>query len=158
MKTMSSEMVDFFRSQGYLIISTIDKEGRLHNACKGLVDIDHSGRLYLLDLYRGATYQNLLQNDHISVTAVDEHKFKGYSIKGRASIIRREDMEPRLIKAWEDKITSRITERVIRNITQKKGHPLHPEASFPDPKYLIVVEAGEVVDLTPRHLKHHGKA
>lgn len=152
--SIPEEVFDFFHNQSYLIITTIDKDGGLHNACKGLVDIDRSGKLYLLDLYSGTTYGNLLNNSNISVTAVDEHKFKGYSIKGVARIIRREDLEPRLIKAWEDKITSRITARVIRNVTEKKGHPRHPEALLPEPKYLIVVETKGVVDLTPHHLKH----
>lgn len=148
--------MNFFRDQGYLVVSTINADGSLHNACKGLVDIDRSGKLYLLDLYSGVTYKNLLANGQISVTAVDEHRFKGYSVRGTAGIVKRENLEPRLVKAWEDKIASRITARVIRNIIDKKGHPRHPEAMFPDPKYLIVVDTEEITDLTPSHLKHPG--
>jgi hypothetical protein len=154
MKILSSEIVHFFHNQNYLIISTVSKDGTLHTACKGLVDIDEEGRVYLLDLYSGSTFRNLRDNPNISITAVDEHIFKGYSLKGMARIIPAEELEPRLVKSWEDRITSRISQRVIKNITQTKGHPRHPEAHFPEPKYLIVVEVKEVVDLTPRHLKH----
>jgi uncharacterized pyridoxamine 5'-phosphate oxidase family protein len=153
MEILPSGVINFFHSQNYLIVSTIGKDGSLHNSCKGLIDIDQNGKVYLLDVYRGKTYQNLQQNPNISITAVDEHKFKGYSLKGKAQIVSEDKLEPRIVKAWEDKITSRITQRVIKNITQSKGHPRHPEARLPKPKYMISVEVKEVIDLTPHHLR-----
>lgn len=156
MKALTNDVIHFLHNQSYLIVSTVDKDGSVHSACKGLVDIDREGRVYLFDLYSGNTYHNLKLNPKIGITAVDEHKFKGYSLKGTAKIIPAEKLEPRLAKSWEDKLTSRITQRLIRNITQAKGHPRHPEAHFPKPKYAIVVEINEIIDLTPHHLRHEG--
>lgn len=156
MESLSSEVIRFLQNQNYLVISTIDQDGNPHNSCKGLVDIDRDGRVYLLDLYHGETQRNLERNPRIGITAVDEHKFKGYFLKGTAKTITADKLEPRLIKAWEDRITGRITQRMIRNITQSKGHPRHPEAQFPQPKYVIVVEVSGIVDLTPGHLRHEG--
>ena len=153
MKRLADDIINFFQSQGYVVVSTIDKNGSLHNACKGIVDIKSNGKIYLLDLYKGKTFQNLQNNRHISISAVDEHKFIGYCLKGKAKIIREEEISPQIIKAWEGRITSRLTRRVIRNIHEEKGHPRHPEALLPKPEYLIVMDAEEVIDLTPHHLK-----
>lgn len=107
----------------------------------------------MLDLYLKETYRNLKNNPSISITAVDEHKFKGFSLKGKAKILNREDLSPQLLKAWEEKINSRITRRLIKNMKEEKGHPKHPEALMPEPAYLIEVEVKDIVDLTPHHLK-----
>jgi len=153
MPKLTEEIIQFFQNQGFTVITTIDKDSRPHNACKGIVKINKSGKVYLLDLYLQKTYENLRHNPHMSITAVDEHKFKGYCLKGRASLIAKEKLKPQIIKAWEDRITSRITQRVIKNMREEKGHPRHPEALFPKPAYMIVMEVEEVVDLTPHHLR-----
>ncbi len=153
MKTLSDEIIQFFQSQSFTIITTIDKSGKPHSSCKGIVKINKSGKVYLLDLYLEKTYENLRHNPRMSITAVDEHKFEGYCLKGRAKLIPKGKLKPQIIKAWEDKITSRITQRVIKNMREEKGHPHHPEASFPEAAYMIVMKAEEVVDLTPRHLR-----
>jgi uncharacterized pyridoxamine 5'-phosphate oxidase family protein len=149
-------IVNFFQNQGCVIVATIDKHGFPHNACKGIVEIDKSGVVYLFDLYKGVTFRNLSDNPHISITAVDEHKFTGYSLKGKAKLIFEKDMGLKLIKAWEERIASRLSSRVIRNIREGKGQPRHPEALLPHPEYLIQMQAEEIVDLTPSHLKERG--
>ena len=153
MKKLPDGVINFLQNQGYVIVSTVDKAGSLHNSCKGIVDIKSDGKVYLLDLYKGKTFENLKNNPHISITAVDEHSFVGYCLKGKARIVTAEEVSPRIIKAWEDKIASRLTRRVIKNIHEEKGQLRHPEALLPKPKYLIAIEAEEIIDLTPRHLK-----
>ena len=153
MRRLTDEITQFFLNQGFAIISTIDKDGSLHNSCKGIVKINRSGSVFLLDLYKGRTYENLKQNPHISITAVDEHRFIGYCLKGRAEIIAGNKLKSQIIKAWEAKITGRISSRVIKNIQGQKGHSRHPEARLPKPEYLIVMEVREVIDLTPHHIR-----
>lgn len=152
MKRLSDDIIHFFQKQGFVVVSTIDRNGYAHSSCKGIVKINRIGRIYLLDLYRGKTYENLRQNPRISITAVDEHRFRGYCLKGKAKIIKRDKLKPQIIKAWEDKINSRITQRIIKSIHSEKGHPRHPEVLLPKPEYMIVVEVGEVIDLIPHHL------
>ncbi|MCX5709152.1 MAG: pyridoxamine 5'-phosphate oxidase family protein [Candidatus Omnitrophica bacterium] len=150
---LSPDLISFFHSQGFLVVSTVDKDGYPHSSCKGMVDIKPEGKIYLLDVYHGKTYENLKLNPLISVTAVNEHKFSGFCLKGRAEIISSEEMGADIRKAWEDRITSRLTQRLIKNLKEEKGHPQHPEAMLPQPKYLIVMDVEEIVDLTPGHLK-----
>lgn len=150
---LSAEIVHFFLEQGYVIVSTIDKSGYPNNSCKGVVEIDANGYVYLFDLYRARTRENLKTNPHLSLTAIDEHKFTGYCLKGKVHSVTEKDISPRLVKAWEDRITSRLTKRLLKNVHGEKGHRGHPEALLPSPKYLICVEVEEIVDLKPQHLK-----
>lgn len=153
MKIIPQEVVHFFQNQGFVIVSSVDKDGTPHSACKGVIKISDDGEVYLLDVYLKQTYQNLKINPRISITSVDEHKFKGYCLKGKARLLERSQIAPELIKAWEDKITSRITQRLLKNISEKKGHPRHPEALLPKPEYMIVMDVQEIVDLTPQSIK-----
>ncbi len=153
MKRLTKDIVEFFREQSFTIVSTIDKYGSPHNSCKGIVKINRNGLIYLFDLYKAKTFANLKQNPHISITAVDEHSFEGYCLKGKAKIITQNKLKPQIIKAWEERIATRITQRLLKNIRQGKGHPQHPEALLPKPEYLIFMEVEDIVDLTPHHLK-----
>lgn len=153
MRKLPQEVINFFRNQGCVIVSTIDAKGFAHNSCKGLVKINRNGLTYLLDLYRANTYKNLKRNPHISITAFDEHKFIGYCLKGRASLLPEGRLYAQITKAWEARIASRITQRLLKNIREEKGHPRHPEALLPKPEYLIVMQVEETVGLTPHHLK-----
>ncbi|MEW5758896.1 MAG: pyridoxamine 5'-phosphate oxidase family protein [Candidatus Omnitrophota bacterium] len=150
---LSQELITFFKNQGFVVVSTIDAFGMPHNSCKGIVEIDKkNGLFYLLDVYKENTYNNLTQNHNIAVTAIDEHRFTGYSIKGKAKVVKTEYV-PHFLTMWEDRINQRIARRFIRNIRGEKGHKGHPEARLPKPEYLIVFKAKDVIDLTPYHLK-----
>ncbi len=153
MKNLNEGLIHFFQKQHYVIVTTIDEEGCPHNSCKGIVEIYKDSKVYLLDLYRGKTYLNLQKNHKISITAVDGHKFIGYSLKGRAKIVEKTMLEPRILKLWEEKITKRLSHRLIKNIKGEKGHPRHPEVLLPKPEYLIEVDVKKVVNLTPRHIR-----
>lgn len=153
MKTLSDEVIQFFHKQNFTVVSTMGRDGLLHNSCKGIVKINENGRVYLLDLYKAKTYENLKHNSHIAVTAVDEHKFKGFCLKGKAKILKGDKLSSHIITAWEKRLTRRITQRVLKNISGEKGHARHPEALFPKPEYIIVMQVQEIVDLTPHHLK-----
>lgn len=152
MKRLPEEIIQFFQSQGFVIVSTISPDGSIHNSCKGIVEIKPGGLVYLLDLYKGKTYENLRHNPNINITAVDEHKFIGYCLKGKAKIITEDNLSPQLLKVWDKRITSRLTIRILKNILGEKSHSAHPEALLPKPKYLIVLEAKEIVDLRPQHI------
>lgn len=153
MKALSDEIVHFFQNQGVVIVSTIDENGCPTSACKGIVEITSEGHVYLLDLYQGKTRANLESDPHISVTAIDEHRFIGYCLKGRARIVTEDEIKSHLLKAWEDRITSRLTQRLLKNLRGEKGHAQHPEALLPAPQYLIEIDIEETVDLTPHRMK-----
>jgi general stress protein 26 len=153
MKLLTDDIIHFFQKQGYVIVSTVDESSCPHNSCKGIVHMDAEGDIYLLDLYRGKTHTNLEHNTHISVTAVDEHKFKGYCLKGVARLVPANKIKSGVIKAWEDKIAKRLTNRVLKEMRQEAGHPAYPEAALPKPEYMIMMKVEEVVDLAPHLTK-----
>jgi len=153
MKEISTVVVDFLRTQGFVLVSSIDKNGFPHSSAKAIVKIDPAGEIYLVDVYHGVTSENIDRNPRISISAVDEHKFVGYCLKGKASKLPDNFINQEMIKTWEDNITSRLAKRLLRNLVQDQGLKHHPEASLPHPKHLIVLKVEEIVDLSPRHLK-----
>ena len=153
MKALTDNIVYFLQKQGFVIVSTLDSAGGIHCAAKGIVGIEKKGRVYIIDLYRGTTFNNLKNNPTISITAVDEHKFIGYTLKGKAGIVQRGEIKQHLVKKWEERVIQRISQRVIKNVRQSKKSFHHPEAHFPVPQYLIEVGVEEIIDLTPQQLK-----
>ena len=150
---LSEEISKFLHDQSFVIVSTVCPDNSIHNACKGIINIEDHSRIYLFDLYRGKTFFNLTKNPNISLTVVDEHKFKGYCVKGKAKTADPNKFRPDFFKAWDQRIASRITKRLLKNIQENKGHSKHPEALLPKPEYVIIVDVEAVEDLTPHHLK-----
>jgi len=152
MRKLPEEIIQFLHNQSFVIVLTIDSMGMPHASCKGIVKVEPGGRVYLLDLYKKITFKNLKKNPNISIVAVNEHKFTGYCLKGRAKIVPVEEMDVGLVDAWEARIATRITQRVVKNIVGEKGHQHHPEALLPKPQYLIALDVENIVDLTPGHI------
>jgi uncharacterized pyridoxamine 5'-phosphate oxidase family protein len=150
---LPDDIINFLEKQGFVIVSTFDIGGRIHCSAKGIVGIEKLGKIYLIDLYKAQTYSNLQRNPAISITAVDEHLFMGYTLKGKAKIVAREKIQDHIIKKWEERVIQRISKRLIRNLKGDKRSLHHPEARFGHPKYLIEIDVDEAIDLTPQHLK-----
>lgn len=153
MKQIPVAVIEFLRTQGFVIVSSIDENGFPHSSCKDIVKIDPNGKVYLIDAYSGETTENIKRNPQINICAVDEHKFMGYCLKGRASVMPDGQISQEFIKSWEDNITSRLAKRLLLNLAKGKSHAHHPEASLPKPKHLITITVGGIVDLTPHYLR-----
>ncbi len=146
-------IANFLGKQGFAIVSTLDPQGSIHCSAKGFVGLDEEGRLFFIDLYRAHTLNNLKKNKNISATCVNEHEFRGYTLKGTAKIVKREDIKDKVIKEWEQRVVNRISKRVIKNIQNDKKSSNQPEAKFPQPEYLIEMDVEEIVDLAPKELR-----
>jgi len=152
-KKITEDIIHLFHKQGFVIVSTLDAEGSIHCSAKGIAGIAAEGKIYLIDLYRGKTFSNLKRNPTVSITAVDEDEFSGFTLKGKAKIVDREEIKGHIIASWEDKVIQRVSKRVISDIKKDKKSLHHPEALFSHPQYLIEVDVDNVVDLTPKNLK-----
>lgn len=152
MVKLSKEIVHFLSHQGFVIVSTLDPKGYIHCSAKGIVEAKEDGRVYIMDLYRSKTFSNLKSNSLVSITAVNEHEFIGYTLKGKAKIIEKDKIEEDLLKSWNKKVVSRASTRLIKNIRRDRGSSTHPEVRFPEPQYLIEIDTEEIVDLSPAHL------
>ena len=149
MEKLNSDILSFFREQGFVVVSTINSDGSIHSSCKGIVDIDKDGNIFLLDLYHGNTFKNLKEDKNITVTAVDEHRYVGYALSGIAEIIAKDDISDDIHKLWEKNVSKRASKRLIKNLKETHKVKHHPEVKFPAPKYLILVKIENIVDLAP---------
>jgi uncharacterized pyridoxamine 5'-phosphate oxidase family protein len=143
------DIIHFLCTQGYVILSTIDEKGHIHCSAKGIVGIEQD-KVYIIDLFKNQTYRNLQKDDRISITAVNEHQFKGFTLQGHGKIIMHKDIEDHIVKKWEDKVIKRISARMIRGVQKGVKSVKHHEAHLPDlPKYLIEVDVDNIIDLAP---------
>ncbi|MBD3246308.1 MAG: hypothetical protein GF333_04790 [Candidatus Omnitrophica bacterium] len=153
MSLLSRGIENFLLKQHFVVVSSITSDWSIHCSAKGIGYIEDGYKIYLLDLYLGRTFRNLKQNPVISITAVDEHQFRGYVIKGRAHLIDRHNIPETILRAWDERVTQRISARLIRNVQRERNTQHHPESQFPRPQYVIEMDAEEVIDLTPPDLK-----
>ena len=156
MKQIPAAVIEFLRTQGFVIVSSIDKNGFPHSSCKDIVKIDSSGKIYLIDAYYGVTAENIKRNPQINISVVDEYKFMGFCLKGKAKLMLDDEISQDFIKSWEDNITSRLTKRLLANLAKDKARAHHPEASLPRPKQVISIEVEEIVNLAPHYLRKEG--
>jgi len=147
------KVIELVKQQGFVLVSTIDAQGHIHCSAKSIASITADGTLCLVDLYNGHTVANLKENPTISVTAIDEHAFIGYSLRGRARLVECGSIKPNILKQWQGRIVSRISQRVIRDIQKEHSSITHPESRFPQPKCLIEIEVQDIIDLAPAYLR-----
>lgn len=151
-KELPSPIVRFLKSQHFVIVTTVDKEGFPYSSCKGIVKIEKN-KIYLLDLYRQNTYINLKRNRKVNITAVDEDTFEGYTIKGYGKITRIKSSDRDILNIWSRKIVKRISHRALMHIRKDKSSLYHPEVYLPSPQYIIVIEPQKIVNLVPQFIQ-----
>lgn len=147
---LSADVESFFKKFKYVPVATLDIENKIHISIKGIIDIKNDGRIYLLDSYKGKTYRNIRKNSQATIFAVDEHNFQGYALQSKAYIIDIKEVDEEIFRKWEENITRRISERVIKNIQKERPSSKHPEIEFPYPKHMILIEPEQIIDLAPQ--------
>jgi hypothetical protein len=152
MKKIPKNIVNYFTQQAFVLVSTIDSDGHIHCAAKGIVKITSGGRVYLIDLYKGITLSNLKRNATISITSIHESDFMGYTLQGKAILVPKHKIGKDFLDRWKAIVVGRISGRVIKNIKRGQKNAHHPESRFPTPEYLIVMDVLDIVDLTPKYL------
>ncbi|HOD11687.1 MAG TPA: pyridoxamine 5'-phosphate oxidase family protein [Candidatus Omnitrophota bacterium] len=150
---IDKEIINFFESQDSVIVSTLDEKGCIHCSIKGIISAESPDNLFLIDLYLYRTFRNLKRNPMISITAFDDHLFKGYTLQGQAEIITRDQLHEKIFEEWEKRVVHRISKRIARSVQAGFKSRKHHEAHLPlHPKYLIKVNVENVVDLAPPHV------
>jgi len=142
------EIIDFFESEKIVIVATTDNKCKVNLSVKGLASIDPDGKIYIIDLYHGKTWENLGLNSSITIAAVNEEKFKGWQLKGLAKEYDSQKSEE-IMKNWDKKILKRISDRIIRNLKKKK-QLAHSEVHLPEVEYIIEMQVEEIIDLSGR--------
>ncbi|RKY36288.1 MAG: hypothetical protein DRP78_04000 [Candidatus Omnitrophota bacterium] len=152
MKKIDAEIISFLEKQGFVIVSTMDEQKRIHCSAKGISIIKPEGEIYLVDLYLRNTFNNLTKNSIISVNAFDEYVFAGYTLQGKAEVIKKKLMPEDVIEYWENKVIKMISSRVIKNMKEEKI-ARHLDVHFSEPEYVIKMQVEEIIDLKPGDLK-----
>jgi len=150
---LNDDVKNFLEKQHFVIVSTLDDKGNIHTSAKGIIQVESRGKIFLLDIYKGRTYRNIRLNPNVTVTAIDERRFRGYSVEGKARILREDNLPKKALDTWHEKLARRIARRVISHVKEGREEKKIPEASFPFPKYIIDVTVDSITDLAPREVK-----
>lgn len=154
MTGISDDIKHLLNKQHVTIVASIDNGGTIHTSAKGVLEVDTKGKIFLLDLYKGRTYTNIRRNPRVTLTSIDEQRFKGYSIRGKAKIVKEDTIPKNKLEIWHNRLATRIARRLIRHVREElPGHEGIPEARFPLPKYIIEISVEAIVDLAPQRLK-----
>lgn len=147
---LPEKVFHFLENQGFVIVSTIDREGRIHCSAKGIVGLDRAGKVFIIDLYMRQTFQNLNKDPRISITAIDEKQFIGYTLQGKARIVSRAQIEDHIVSVWEGRILQRASKRIAVAVQTGVKSKDHFEMKLPKkPKYLIEMDVENIIDLSP---------
>lgn len=146
------KVANFFKSRKVVLVMTMEEGGTIHSAVKGILEVDpKEGKILLVDLYSGETLRNIRNNPLVNITAIDEQRFEGYALQGRASIIPQDRIHEDFIRKWQDHITKRISERIVASVRSgKKSKKIFEAHLAMKPQYMIEVKADAVADLSPR--------
>lgn len=151
-------VIDFFENQNYVIVATFDPAGVIHCSAKGLAGFDKEGRLLVVDLYLQNTYKNLRKDPRVSITAIDEKGFTGYTLQGKAQIIPKGEIPAEFGDLWESRIIRRMSQRVVQGVQAQASSAAHHEAGLPQhPQYIMVIEVETIIDLSPPALRKHAE-
>lgn len=150
---ISADVIELLKNCGYVLVSTLAANESIHCSAKGVIEARQQGKVYLIDLYQGNTCKNLKRNPTISITAINESQFSGFTLQGEASIVKKSKIQDKFIEQWEKKLIERISKRLVKNIKKEKKTARLPETKFPRPEYLIEVRVKKVIDLAPANLK-----
>ncbi|MDD4202160.1 MAG: pyridoxamine 5'-phosphate oxidase family protein [Candidatus Omnitrophica bacterium] len=139
------DVSSFLKRQNFLMVLTVNNEKVINAAAKSVVQIEPTGKIYLVDLYEGKTRSNLEENPNTTLCAIDEEEFQGWQLKGKAKAV---DFKEgcKHLEYFDQHINKRIVERIIGNIKKNKLGE-YSETHFPDPKYLIEFETEKIVNL-----------
>jgi len=148
MKELIPHIVNFLERQSFVIVSTLDNGHRIHSVAKGIVSIESKGIINLVDVFKGITCANIKKNGVISISAIDEHAYIGYTLQGKARIVEGRQIPKPILALWEEKVTKRITQRFIKNVQSDRKSVHYHEATFPAPQCMIVMEIQDIVDLS----------
>ena len=151
--TLSDDIISLLKKQGFVIVSTLDKDGKIHCSAKGVVGVEPEGKVFVVDLYVHRTFNNLKRDPRVSITAINERSFRGYTLQGIGKIVPRAAIEEHLMRAWEDKVISRISTRLITSVQAKAKSKGQFEAELPHPKYLIEIDVEDIIDLSPPSMR-----
>ena len=147
-------VIHFFQRQPFVFVATIADDGVPNVVPKGICHIDGAGTVYVVDLYRGRTKENLTGIPEMTIAAVDERLYAGFQLKGTATWIPvEEETEHREhLEAWKKKVSERITSRIIENV-QTQYRTQHHEAHFPEPEGIIKLTVEQIVNLAEHREK-----
>ena len=131
-----------------LHVASCGEKGKPNSAPKMLVDIEKPNKVFYLDYKFTQTYSNILKNNQISISFMDDRAFKGFRLTGPCQIVESGSEYEFAKKRWEKRVISYEAERLI---ARSKGFysERHAEGALPKDFVIVKLVAGEAAVVKP---------
>lgn len=129
--------LDMKDSLKVITVASCDAEGNPNSAPKLLVDVISPNRIHYLDYPYNRSYCNLLQNQRLSLSYMDERAFKGYRLSGICRPLTDPEQLAQARRAWEKRSDRYMVDRIVERI---KGHASAREAEDSLPQDYVIME------------------
>lgn len=141
--------VKFLQHQRHLkviFVGSADKHGEPNCAPKMLIDVAKPNKIFYLDYKSLKTYQNVLQNQRISVSFMDDRAFTGFRLNGSGKVIESGPEFKSAEEKWYQRVAAheaaRMVDRLKGNFSTREA-----EATLPDNFVVVrfIAEEGAIV-------------
>jgi len=85
---ITPEVKEFLQTH-LVFLATVDSRGRPHMVPKATLAIVNENQVVFVDLRATQTRRNVLNNHHVAIVAIDPVDYRGYELRGKASVVDR---------------------------------------------------------------------
>ncbi len=132
----------------FINLATADHTGRPNVAPKFILKIE-GVHLYLVDYVMGRSYENLKENQRVSLSLMDLDTLIGYQMNGTADLIEKGQAYDALYEELTQREVSLSAKRVLEGIDKGRRHKSF-EVTFSDHITMIKVKVQEFVEISPQ--------
>ncbi len=129
-----------------IFVGSADKTGKPNCAPKMLIDVVKPNKVFYLDYKSLRTYSNILQNQRLSVSFMDDRSFMGFRLNGTCRLVQSGPEFKAAEEKWHQRVAAheaaRMVERLKGNFSTREA-----EATLPD-NFVVVrftAEEGAIV-------------
>jgi len=112
---IEKKLYNFIRNQEFVTLSTVNYNGSPHVSPKLFLKMEKE-YIYLLDYLVGTTFENLKENNKVSISTFDIQDVKGFHIYGKASILESGPRYDKLMTEWNERQLKMATEKVSQAV------------------------------------------
>lgn len=144
---MVHKIRQLFTSREFINVATCDLKGNPNVAPKFILKSEEP-YLYLADYVLGRTWQNLKENQRVSLSFMDLNSLTGYQFNGKAEIIERGAEYDTLLEEVNAREISLSAKRILEGLDSGEKHTSF-EVAFSEKVVVFKIRIEEYAEITP---------
>ena len=146
---LNNEITELLKKVSIAYVGTSGVDNMPNVSIKGIVKYDaQKGEIFFLDLFKGTTEKNMLENPKVAISIVDHEQFSGYQLKGLVELISAGQEFDECVLHWGMEKHNRYRERIGSNMKKYMTEGFS-EYNLPTPKHLVKLTVQEIINMVP---------